>query len=228
MHDMYKLKLNPRDLAIYDMARIFYNMMSSHDPKSHAQWANFYNASYPQKGRNWKYFEELYEVIKNDSHFNMRWFVNAQLVYLEKGKTIWPAQLLTKKAMNNYFEYCNNRRITIKGDGTKDIIAALVHDKKFMREWLSDHPESDYADFFGRVPEGLVMSDGIYYAIQGMLSVFFLSISKNFNIVYLNLEPDLREEIATKGRILMSRDKVRLNKRALELARKIFKEEVLL
>ena len=110
----------------------------------------------------------------------------------------------------------------------KDIIYALTQDKKLFQEWAADRPGQDYEDFFGNIPDGLVMSDGIYYAIQGMLSLFFLSISKTFMGMYKNLDIDIQEEIASRGKLLVTRDKIRTNEKLKIFAKKIFEDEALL
>jgi len=227
-HNLVKLKFNTKEYTIYNLARVFYNKICNHDPTSKQQWSRFYNRTDPRKHQHWEAFEKLYEVVKDDSHFNMRWYVKSQIIHLGKNKTIWPHQLLTQKAMRNYFEYIQNRKIVVDSDKIEDIRYALTQDKKLFQEWTDDHPGQDYNDFFGNIPDGLIMSDGVYYAIQGMLSLFFLSISKTFMGMYKDLDIDIQEEIASRGKLLVTRDKIRTNEKLKIFAKKTFEDEALL
>lgn len=223
-HDFYKLRLSQQEVAIYEIARAYYYFIR----KRNKQYAiSFYTCNDPRQHKDWQSFADLYEVIKNDGFFDPFWFVEAQLKNLPQGKMLWPRQLLTKKAIQNYTNYVNDRKVVVKSDKVKDIMYALAQDKKLISEWFAHHSTQNYAELFQHIPQGLLFSDGIYYAMQGMLSIFFLGISKTFLETYKDLDPDVQQEIADRMELARARNKVREHEKLRQFARKHFTGEVI-
>lgn len=229
--DLFKLELSASELVIYDFAHVFYTYpdLESHRNKLlKLQAKNFHHPkSDPRSHKEWHYFCDLYEVVKNDAFFKIRRFINAQLSHMTEGQNFWPAQLTTRRAFKYYFEYYQSRKIIVKSNKTKDMMYALTQDKKNIQEWFDDHAK-DYKNLFEYVPPGLLMSDGVYYAMQGMISILFLSISKSFKIAYDKLDVDMQQEIASRDQLTLMKNKIRENDRVKTFANKIFGDEVII
>ncbi len=223
-HDLFKLEFSADELIIYDFARVFYSMTTGRNDQ---QGMRFFTANDPRMHGAWHYFRDAYEIVKNDGFFNIRWFIKAQLGHMTKDQKFWPAMLTTRKAFKYYFEYCQSRKIIVKSSKTKDMMYALAQDKKTIQEWFEDHSTEDYSQLFGHIPAGLLMSDGTYYAMQGMISILFLSISKSFRAAYTELDVDMREEIANMEQLILMRNNIRENERVKTFANKIFGAEVI-
>lgn len=211
-------------MIAYDLARIYFGIISS---RFHHYIAYAFNRSKdPRKTKYWKVFMDLYEVVKDDSSFNMYWYVEAQIA--KTGKMVWPGQLVTKQAVKNYHEFLKSKEIVVKGDDEKEIAYALQRDKEAIDDWMNQNPGKDIKDFFNDKPKGLLMSDGIYYSMMRFLSPYFLSISKNFWRAYKDLDEDMRQELPSEQELKIARSKIYQSNVLKEKAKKYFDEEVII
>ena len=226
-HNLQELKLNVEETIIYKMAWAFYTTISDRNPDSSRQCHMFFCRKDPRLDNKWDAFQKLYNKFKDNAFFNMYWHVNAQLIHMSKNQTLWPHQLLTQKAEKNYFEYCRSRKIVLKSDSARDIMSALAQSKKLIQEWFKNNDTTSYERLFEYISAGLLMSDGVYYAIRGMLSIFFLAISRTFLTTYKNLDIDIQQEIADTDQLIIIRNRLRSNKRVYTFAKKIFGDEIL-
>lgn len=181
----------------------------------------------PRESKNWKYFEQVYENFKDDSTFDPHMFIEAQYRSIGKDKVLYPAQLKTKVAIDKYHEHRNNNRVIDRNSDTERILINLASTYKFLKKWWKNHEKQrgDYESFF-RIEEGELISDGFSYCVQGMISKYFMAVSKTFNKYYHRLDPDMKWEIIPPDELKSYRVKLKLNDDAWDFAKDIFKGEV--
>lgn len=214
-------------MIIYKLAHAFYTTISNRNPDNSRQCHMFFCRKDPRSINKWDAFQKLYNKFKDDGFFNIYWYVKAQLIHMPKDRSLWPHQLLTQKAEKNYFEYCENRKIVVKSDKTLDMMSALAQDKKLIKEWFKDNNTVSYTKLFEHIPAGLLISDGIFYAIQGILSICFLAISRTFLKTYKDLDIDVQQEIAETDQLVLIRNKLKSDKRAYAFAKRVFGDEII-
>ena len=182
----------------------------------------------PRKSKYWKYFEETWDLVKDDTTFDPYIFVEAQFRNVPRGKEIWPAQLKTKTALKRYKEHRNSIKMVDSVSQSEQIMTNLANTFRFMKKWwkrnnLSKH---DYEAFFSK-EESELISDGMNYCLQGLISKYFMSVSSHFLAEYKALDPDMKWEIVRPDELRAYRIKLKLDDEAYDFAKDIFKGEIL-
>jgi len=221
--NFFELNFTKKDVIVYQMADIYFSIIGS--KFRHPIAMVFRKSENPKKTKYWSAFSKLYEIVKNDSNFNMYWYVEAQIK--KTGKMVWPWQLPTKKAIENYHEYLEAKKVVLKSDNIKEILYALRKDAENIKDWISRNKKT-ISYFFEHVESGMMMSDGIYYAIMNFLSPYFLSISKSFWKVYNNLDEDVKKELPSEEELKIKRSRIKKNNVLKEKAKKYFGPEALI
>jgi len=222
-HDFFKLKFSKQDMVTYQLAETYFNIVSSRY-KHYIAYA-FRKSNDPRETKYWHSFRKLYEIVKNDSNFNMYWYVEAQIK--KTGKMVWPHQLVTKTAIENYHELLESKRVVVKSDNVKEILYALRQDAKNLHEWIKQNKRS-IKSFFNDVPDGMLISDGIYYATMNFISPYFLSISKNFWRVYKTLDIDIKKELPSEEELKLKRNRIYNSDILKKKAKEYFGPEVII
>jgi len=181
----------------------------------------------PRESKNWKYFEQAYNNFENDSTFDPYIFMEAQYRNLSKDKVLYPAQLKTKTAIEKYKEHRNSKKLSDENSDTEKILINLANTYKFLKKWWKRNEKEigDYESFF-KISEEEFISEGLSYCIQGMVSKYFMAVSKTFNKYYHKLDTDIKWEIIEPDRLKSYRIHLKLNQDAWEFAKDIFKGEV--
>lgn len=182
----------------------------------------------PREHKNWQHFEAVFERYKEDSTFDRYIFMEAQFRNMTKGKTIYPAQLKTKTAENRYHEHREAIKIKDHSSKTENIIQSLAATFKFLKKWWKQNGlmMDDYASFFSKADEELI-STGMAFCMQGMISKYFMAVSKHFNREYHSLDSDYKWEVVTPDELKSYRIALRLDEDAYDFAKELFNGEIL-
>lgn len=182
----------------------------------------------PREHKNWQHFEAVYELHDQDPTFDAHIFMEAQFRNMTKGKTIYPAQLKTKSAENRYIEHREAIKAKDVTTNTDQIIHSLASTFKFFKKWWKQNGllMDDYASFFAKDSTEMI-STGMAFCIQGMISKYFMSVSTHFIREYKDLDPDYKWEVVTPQELKSYRIALRLNEDAYSFAKELFNGEIL-
>jgi len=182
----------------------------------------------PRQGKSWKYFEQVHQNFSKDSVFDPYIFIEAQFRNVLKDKTIYPAQLKTKIAIQKYKEHREALKVKDESNGTIRVIENLASTFRFMKKWWKQHglPIDSYRELFAK-NENEIMSEGMLYCLQGMLSKYFMSVSKHFLREYNKLDSDIKWDIILPKELRGYKIKLKLDDDAYSFAKKVFNGEVL-
>lgn len=182
-----------------------------------------------RNSKNFKYFMDVWLMYKNDQNFDIAIFIDSVFRNLPRGKKIYPAQLRTKRVYNNYKEYRMRLKMSEKVGSVKRIMEDLVRTYKTIAKKMDKKhlTEDDFYRFFNEVPEGQLVSEGLFFAMQEMLSPYYLAISKSFRKAYFNADKDIQEEIIDKDKLENIKALVRLKSRVHGFAKRIFGKDIL-
>lgn len=182
----------------------------------------------PRENKNWKYFEQVYLNFSKDAMFDPYIFIEAQFRNTPKDKTIFPAQLKTKTAINNYKEHREALKIKDYIGESKAIMENLANTFRFLKKWWkkNDLPLDSYEEFF-RPKNSELMSEGMLFCLQSMISKYFMSASIHFNKEYNKLDQDIKAEIIEPKDLKVYKMKLFLDKEAYDFAKQIFKNEII-
>lgn len=182
----------------------------------------------PRQGKNWKYFDQVHQSFSKDSMFDPFIFIEAQFRNAPKDKTIYPAQLKTKVAIQKYHDHREALKIRDEGSETKRIIENMAATFRFMKKWWKQHdlPIDSYKELFAK-SETEMMSEGMLLCLQGMMSKYFMAVSKHFLREYEKLDPDVKWEVISPKELRGYKVKLRLDDDAYSFAKEVFNGEIL-
>lgn len=182
----------------------------------------------PREHKNWRHFEAVYDRYENDTTFDAYMFMESQFRNMTKGKTIYPAQLKTKAAEDRYHEHREAIKVKDTSSKTEQIIQSLAATFKFLKKWWKRNNlmMDDYASFFKK-DEGELISIGMSFCMQGMISKYFMAVSKHFNREYRGLDPDYKWEVITPNDLKSYRIALKLDEEAYDFAKELFNGEIL-
>lgn len=182
-----------------------------------------------RNSKNFQYFVDVWEMYKSDQNFDISIFIDSVFRNLPRDKKIYPAQLRTKRIYNNYKEYRMRLKMSERVGSVKRIMEDMVRSyktisKKVGKKELTDE---DLDRFFNEIPDGQLVSEGLFFAMQEMLSPYYLAVSKSFRKAYFNADKDIQEEIIDKDKLENIKALVRLKTRVHGFARRIFGKDIL-
>lgn len=180
-----------------------------------------------RESKNWIYFSELWEIVKDDENFDIDIFMDSVFRNLSKGKTIFPSQLRTKRVLENYKEYKMALKMSDKVSDEKRMMEDLATSYKFIKRKIGDVNEESLASFFNDIKDNNMISDGVFFCIQNMISPFYLAVSRSFERAYSGLDIDVREEIMDEDRFMKIRALVRIKSPVYRFAKKIFDGDII-
>lgn len=182
-----------------------------------------------REAKNWKYFKELYEIYQNDKLFDPHTFMEAIFRRLRKNSSYFPSRLNTKLNRNYYKEYRMKLKMSSHETEEKKIMRDFINTYKFISKRLnkSKLKQEDLYQFFNKIKDNSIISDGVFCSIQKMVSPFYLVLSKSFDKAYFNSDKDIQEEIINKERFQHLRGLMRLKTKIYKFARQVFKEDII-
>lgn len=182
----------------------------------------------PRQAKNWTYFEQVYQNFSKDSMFDPYIFIEAQFRNVPKGRTIYPAQLKSKVAVERYKEHREALKVNDTDSQTKRLLENLANTYRFLKKWWKQHdlPRDSYNEFFTKA-EGEMLSEGMLFCLQGMISKYFMSVSRHFLREYNGLDPDIKWDIITPNDLKGFKIKLMLDKDAYSFAKEIFDGEII-
>lgn len=219
-----KFKFNLRDRKVWDL----YQVYSAANRKRSFYKKLLPENTDPRQSKNWKYFEEVWEQIKEDTTFDPYMFMEAQYRNIDKSKIVWPAQLKTKSAIKRYKDHRRAIKIVDTVSQSEQIINNLASTFKFMKKWWKRNSlkMDDYKSFFHK-EENELISDGMNYCLQGLISKYFMSVSEHFLGEYKKLDPDMKWEVIRPDELRAFRIKLKLDDDSYDFAKGLFKGEII-
>ncbi len=181
-----------------------------------------------RESKNWKYFCEVWETYKDDQNFDPHVFIDAVFRRLGAGKTISPAQLRTKANYEYYKEYRLKLKMTEKVSDEKQIMTDLANTYALIQRKLEkkELTAKDFDHFFNHVKDNNVISEGIFFCIQEMISPYYYCMSKSFRSAWKSLDQDIRDEISEEDRLYTISAIVKSKTRVYGFMRKLFGEDI--
>lgn len=181
----------------------------------------------PRKHKNWANFESVFDRYEKDTSFDPFIFMESQFRNVQKGKTIYPAQLKTTAAEKRYHSHRDAVKISDTSNKTEQIIQSLAATFKFLKKWWKQNnfQMDDYASFFSKDP-GELISTGMAFCMQGMISKYFMATSRHFNKEYNDLDVDYKWEVITPNDLKSYRISLKLDEEAYDFAKELFNGEI--
>ena len=181
----------------------------------------------PRENKHWKYFMEAQSNFTKDTMFDPYIFVEAQFRNLTKEQSIFPAQLKTKAAIERYNEHRESLRMRDNTSNAKAIMQNLASTFKLMKKWWKQNnlPIDSYREFF-TPKEGEMLSEGMLFCIQNMISKYFMAVSRHFDLEYSKLDSDMKLEIIDPLELKSFRMKLIMEDEAYLFAKQTFKSEI--
>lgn len=180
-----------------------------------------------RESKNWKYFSDVWEIFKDFPEFDEEIFMES--VFRHVQKKIFPAQLRTKKIIENYKEYRMKLKMTDKISDEKIMMADIANTYKYIKRKIKKEKikSSDIYYFFNYTKDNDVISDGLKSCILEMISPFYMVISKSFEIAYKNSDKDIQDEIIDMDRFNNLRSLVKIKTIVYSFAKKIFGDDII-
>jgi hypothetical protein len=213
-----------REVKIWELYQVF-----RRESRRHGIYRKFLPESKdPRKSKYWKYFDEAYSNFESDSTFDPNIFVEAQFRNVPKDKEVWPAQLKTRAAAKRYKDHRSSIKMVDTVSQSEQIINNLANTFKFMKKWWKRNQLNmdDYEKFFEK-EESELISNGMNYCLQGLISKYFMSVSKHFLEEYKKLDPDMKWEVIRPDELRAYRVKLKLDDDAYDFAKDLFKGEII-
>jgi hypothetical protein len=182
-----------------------------------------------RESKNWKYFVEVYEMFENAPDFDENIFMESVFRNVYKGQRIYPAQLRTKKIIQQYKDYRLKLKMTNKIDNDKILMQHFANSYKYIKNKMKKDELSveDIYNFFNNVKDKDIISDGMKAAMLEMLSPYYLAVSKSFEIAYFNSDKDIQDEIISLKELDRYRSIIKLKTRIYSFAKKIFGDDII-
>jgi hypothetical protein len=182
---------------------------------------------YVRNAKNWKYFYETWMIYKDINAFDPYNFIEACYRTTNKNEKIYPAQLKTKKYQEQYKAYIEKLQNISNVETSKVIMQDIANSYKFIKNRI------DYCDFgsiwhwFHDIEDGDYLSDGVVCAVNELLSIYYLTISKSFIKVYFTLDKDIQEEIINLQKFKHTQLLVKNNKEVYSFAKELFGDDII-
>ena len=181
-----------------------------------------------RESKNWKYFVDVWEIFKDTPSFDVEIFMDSVFRHIPRDKNITPAQLRTKKIIQNYKEYRMKLKMSDNISDEKQLMRAMLSTYQFIARKLNKSKLSfdDIYSFFNDVKDNNVVSVGLFSCINEMISPFYMAVSKSFEDAYTSADEDIRDEIMTFEKYQRLRALVKLKTRVYGFAKKIFGKDI--
>jgi hypothetical protein len=223
MEPWEKYKFNGSEYKVWQIYKAYKNQA-----KKRGDFRNYLPIKEdPRESKNWKYFEQVLDNFSHDTLFDPFVFMEAQFRNLSKGETLFPAQLKTKTAVKKYIEHKDALRVVDVDSSSKVMMESLAATYRFLKRWWKNKgfEKDSYKEFFTRI-DGEILSEGMLFCLQSMISKYFMAVSKHFNEEYNNLDLDMKLEIIPPRELKSYRIKIILNQDAFSFAKEIFNGEI--
>lgn len=181
-----------------------------------------------RESKNWKYFSEVWEIFKDTPSFDVEIFMDSVFRHIARDKSIAPAQLRTKKIIQQYKEYRMKLKMSDNISDEKQLMRAMTNSYKFISRKLNKNKLNfdDIYSFFNDVKDNNIVSVGVFSCINEMISPFYMAVSKSFEDAYTSVDEDIREEIMPFEKYQRLRALVKLKTRVYSFTKKIFGEDI--
>lgn len=182
-----------------------------------------------RESKNWKYFVELWEIFKDSSSFDPRIFIDSVFRHLSREAKIAPAQLRTKKILNQYREYRMKLKMSDNISSEKIMMRDLINTYNYMSRKMNKSKlnKEDIHNFFNNTEDNNVISQGLFSCINEMISPLYMAVSKSFEEAYVSSDEDIREEIMPFDKYQKLRALVKIKTRVHAFAKKVFGSDII-
>jgi hypothetical protein len=219
-----KYKLNSAEYSVWQIYEAYtYQLKKRGDFKKYLP-----TKSDPRESKNWKYFELVHKNFDKDTMFDPYIFMEAQFRNVPKDKTLFPGQLKTKTAVSKYSDHKDSLRAQEPVSSSEKIMTNLANTFIFLKKWWARNnlPINSYKEFF-EIKSGEMLSEGMLFCIQGMISKYFMATSKHFIEEYNKLDLDMKYEIIQPKELKSYKIKLLLDQEAYSFAKEFFKNEII-
>jgi len=183
--------------------------------------------SFSKEKKEYKYFLEFYNKLIEtdyfDNTFNMYNFLKAQK------ELIFPAQLKTKKAENNFKKFLKEKENEVKIKNiTKDVIQQEIKKTLELISFFLEENEIKYKDFyFFKKNENDLMPYAFFLIIQNQITIYIWGMDQNFIKSFEQLPLDYQKSYeyllqdAANLREYLRKEKNKLYQNLLDLNKKL-------
>jgi len=188
-----------------------------------------YPADPLRQHKNWQYFEKVWERFKNDQSFDPQIYMDSIARHIPKTTKIYPAQLSTKKNIANYLEYRQSLKIKDNVDDDKRIMEGVMQSYKLIsrKMGIKKLTKEDLYQFFNETKDNNILSEGLLFCMQEMISPYYFSVSKAFIRAYKEADQDIRDEILELDRLKDMSMLVKIKPRIYNFVQKIFGDDII-
>jgi hypothetical protein len=232
--------MNLNERSIYYIAEAYEEFAKSRkDFRKHLSSVESKTLPHPDSGerpadkirnhKNWQYFEKVWDRFIYDQSFDAFIFMDAVAKHLPKDRQIYPAQLATKKNFEYYLDYRESIKLnTSETDDTKRIMEGIVQSYKLISKkvGVKNLSNQDIYNFFNKPKESMILSEGLLFCMQQMISPYYFSVSKSFISAYNNSDKDIQDEILPLSRLKDMHNLTKVKPKIYEFLKKIFDEDI--
>lgn len=164
-----------------------------------------YPADDIRESRHWKIFTQIYEKYKHYDGFDATVFITGVFHFRTDLKSISPAILLSHESYKAYIEYIKKIVADAQSggrDATRKQVFNSIYGTRITINQLLKIPKNEVPSremlekfFTVKKEKDSILPKGIVYCIHGMISPYYLALSKTFRKIYPDLDPDVKAEI---------------------------------
>lgn len=188
-------------------------------------------ADHIRNAASWQYFERVWEKFETDATFDAEIFMESISKHTAKTTKIYPAQLSKGKYIDGYKSYRQSikMRSNNKDEDLKRILTGIQRTYILIqRKTGVEKPgQMDFHDFFNTPREGSLISEGLLFCMQDMISPYYFAVSKAFLRAYRDADPDIRDEVITLDRLKDMSILVKTKDRVYPFVKKLFGDDIL-
>jgi len=233
--------LNSEERNIYYIAEAFLNFAKSKNdftkflPSAETKSCPNYErdglrpADSIRNHKNWEYFGRVWERFKNDPTFDADIYLKSISRHISKDQKLYPAQLATKKNFDYYIEYRESLKFNnSKSDDNKKIMEGIIQTYKLIanKVGVKKLTQQNLYDFFNKPKSESIISEGLLFCIQEMISPYYFSVSKSFIAAYKNSDKDIQNEILEIERLKDMHRLTIVNKKVYDFLKKVFDGDI--
>lgn len=188
-----------------------------------------YPADKIRNAKNFKYFLEVIHMYEDQETFDPYLFIEAVFRRIGKHERIYPAQLKTKANQQYYKDFRVKSKMSSEVSQEKQIMIDIMNTYKTICRRLGKDVLTfeDLYSFFNDVKDNNVISEGILFCIQEMISPFYFTVSVSFEEAWINLDQDIKDEIMSEDKYNNIRGVVNLKTRLYNFNKKLFGKDII-
>jgi len=178
--------------------------------------------------KNYKYFQQLVDILNNFPNINSDLFIEAQVYWANKNNRYCnPSWLATESAIKRYIEFLkirDNINIVYKDEYKKLVLESLKQSIIFLAKKKKEYNLNTIEEVLNYKKEGAIIPESFNWINNYSITKPFLSIYKKYKDYHASIDVDLRYDIPDPKDLIKIRNYIILNKDLNMFCKSIIKE----